>query len=128
LKGQHLFVRPAEAQDETALRAFFVADSASVPASLTGPVALVAKLAGTIVAHAGGDVEGGALRIESFYVSRDLRRKRIGRGLLRRLEELAAGMHCSRLVAPEESPCDRFFERAGFSRDGEFFIKEIKAL
>jgi GNAT superfamily N-acetyltransferase len=67
-----------------------------------------------VVAHTDGDVVERDFRIRSFYVSRELRNKRIGRGLLVRLEELAALMQCSRLVASSESPCARFFERAGF--------------
>ncbi len=91
-----------------------------------GPVALVAKLAGTLVAHTSGEVDGPDLRIRSFYVSRELRRKRIGRGLLIRLEELAARMQCFRLVAAMDTPCAGFLENAGFVQTGGILTRNIE--
>lgn len=89
-----------------------------MPDPFCGPTSLLAKLAGTIVAHAAAEVAGSDLHIRAFYVSRELRGKRIGRGLLRRLIELAARMQCFRIIAPAESPCARFFERNGFVEAG----------
>lgn len=108
------------------MRQFFAAEGTNTPDPLYGPATLMAKLAGTIVAHASAEAVGTDLHIRAFYVSSALRGKRIGRGLLLRLLELAARMQCLRIVAPAESSCERFFKRNGFV-DAEGVLTRVAA-
>lgn len=114
LKGQYLFVRPAEERDEASLRALYEGDGTRPPEPLVANLALVGKLAGTVVGHIAATPVPTGLRITHLYVSREFRRKRIGRGLLRRLEELAGRMQCSTLTADSDSACGPFLAREGF--------------
>lgn len=115
LKGQYLFVRPAGEGDEASLRALYEADGASLPEPLIAPLALLGKLAGTVVGHIVAAPDSSDLRITHFYVARELRRKRIGRGMLDRLDELAGRMQYTLMIADLDSACGGFLAKEGFS-------------
>jgi len=110
VRGQKLFVRPIEAADHDAIRAFLASHAsqhARVPAC-----GLLGKLLGEIVAVLSMEITGDAVRVDDLVVATDLRRKRIGRGMLAELDALAAKMERDWLVAPSDH---EFFRRVGFN-------------
>lgn len=113
MRGQKLFVRPIEAADHDAVRAFLAMHAPShehVPSC-----GLLGKLLGDIVAVLSMEITPDAVRVDALVVAKDLRRKRIGRVMLIELEALAAKMERQWLIARDEH---EFFRRVGFSGDG----------
>jgi len=109
MRGQKLFVRPIEAADHDAIRAF-LASHASQHAAV--PVCgLLGKLLGDIVAVLSMEITSDAVRVDDLVVAKELRRKRIGRGMLAELETLAAKMEREWLIASDHE----FLRRVGFS-------------
>jgi N-acetylglutamate synthase-like GNAT family acetyltransferase len=88
VKGQKLFVRPIEAADADAIRAFAV---------------LVM------------DIEADAVRVVDLVVAEELRRKRIGRVMLNELAALAAKLERNSLIADVKHA--EFLRRVGFIED-----------
>lgn len=114
MRGQKLFVRPIDAADHDAIRAFLALHAPSqqhVPSC-----GLIGKLLGDIVAVLSMELTADAVRVDGLVVAKELRRKRIGRGMLAELDALAAKMERQWLVAPGEH---EFLRRVGFSGDGE---------
>ncbi len=108
MKGQKLFVRPVEAGDSAALRAF-AGQHGGDPAPAAG---LIGKLAGELVATLSMQVEPDAIRINDLVVAEELRRKRVARVMLNELAILAGTMKREWLIA---SVAHReFLERVGF--------------
>lgn len=112
MRGQKLFVRPIEASDHDAIRAFLAAH-ASAPAPVPA-CGLVGKLVGELVAVLSMEITGDAVRVDDLIVAKELRRKRIGRGMLAELDALAAKMDRQWLVANESA----FLRHIGFTGDG----------
>lgn len=112
MKGQKLFVRTVISADVPDLSRFY--EEEGIAAQGLGRDGLLAKLVGGIVAHASWVTAGDQLRLDHFYVARELRRKRIGRGILGEIEKLAAGMHCRVIVADEKCDLRRFLLSAGY--------------
>ena len=110
MRGQKLFVRPIEAADREAIRAF-LADHASQHAAVP-ECGLLGKLLGDIVAVLSMEITRDAVRVDDLVVAKDLRRKRIGRGMLAELDALAAKMEREWLVAAVDH---EFFRRVGFN-------------
>jgi len=108
MRGQKLFVRPIEAADHDAIRAFLAAHASHGAVPSCG---LVGKLVGDIVAVLSMEITPDAVRVDDLVVAKDLRRKRIGRGMLAELEALAAKIDKEWLVAREDH---EFFRRVGF--------------
>jgi N-acetylglutamate synthase-like GNAT family acetyltransferase len=114
MRGQKLFVRPIDAADHEAIRSFLALHAPSQqPVPDCG---LLGKLLGDIVAVLAMEITADAVRLDGLVVAKDLRRKRIGRGMLAELEALAAKMDRQWLVARGEH---EFLRRVGFSGDGE---------
>jgi N-acetylglutamate synthase-like GNAT family acetyltransferase len=108
MRGQKLFVRPIEAADHDAIRAFLAAHASAGSVPSCG---LVGKLVGDIVAVLSMEITSDAVRVDDLVVAKDLRRKRIGRGMLAELDALAAKMEREWLVANVDH---EFFRRVGF--------------
>ena len=109
MRGQKLYVRPIEAADHDAIRAFLAAHAPShAPVPACG---LLGKLLGDIVAVLSMEITGDAVRVDDLVVAKELRRKRIGRGMLAELDALAAKIDKEWLIAPEDH---EFFRRVGF--------------
>lgn len=109
MRGQKLFVRPIEAADRDAIRAFLASHASQhAPVPVCG---LLGKLLGDIVAVLSMEITGDAVRVDDLVVATDLRRKRIGRGMLAELDALAAKMERDWLVAAVDH---EFFRRVGF--------------
>ena len=113
MRGQKLFVRPIDAADAEAIRDFLAEHApshASVPSC-----GLLGKLLGDVVAVLSMEITDDAVRVDDLVVAKELRRKRIGRGMLAEAEALAAKMDRQWLVAREHE----FLRRLGFSGEGE---------
>jgi ribosomal protein S18 acetylase RimI-like enzyme len=121
LRGQRLFVRPIEAADGEALQAFLVSHGDGVNVPRTG---LIGKLVGNLVAVLAMEVTGDAIRIDDLIVARELRRKQIGRIMLRELAELAAKMERDWLVV-ERGDGREFLRRVGFVEDGARMVRRV---
>jgi N-acetylglutamate synthase-like GNAT family acetyltransferase len=113
MRGQKLFVRPIEAADHDAIRAFLASQAAShAPVPSCG---LIGKLLGDIVAVLSMEITRDAVRVDDLVVAKDLRRKRIGRGMLAELDALAAKIDREWLIARDDH---EFLRRVGFSGKG----------
>lgn len=80
---------------------------------------LLGKILGDIVAIVSLELAGDALRIVDITVARELRRKWIGRVMMREVEQLAVKMDRHRLVVDDAGEAREFFRRVGFQSEGE---------
>ncbi len=115
MKGVRLFARPAGAEDDPRLRAFWIAEGREPEA---GSAAVIGFLLGEIVASISFDRDGQTLRIRDFWVARNLRRKRVGRAMLAELDVEALGLGAARLIIRPPSDFIDAFRRLGFSDAG----------
>jgi GNAT superfamily N-acetyltransferase len=123
LRGLRLFVRPIEPTDRDALTAFYVKEGqpATIPAC-----GLLGKLLGEIVATVSFEVTAEAIRIEDLFVTRELRRKWIGRVMLRELEGLALKLERPILVVEDDRGVAEFFRRVGFVSEGKQWVRTLR--
>jgi len=143
-RGLRLFVRLIEAEDHPALEAFFAQQTEGLtPASegltpaagqtegLTPTAAgkaawgLLGKLLGDVVAVVELQITEDALRVEDVTVARELRRKWIGRVMMREVEQLALNIDRRRIVADHAGDAEEFFRRVGFQREGERWVRVV---
>lgn len=115
MRGLRLFVRPIEAADEAAVGSFLAS-----PAPAWG---LLGKLLGDIVAVVALEIEEDALRIERILVAPELRRKWIGRAMMREVEQLAAKFERRRIIVDDACEAQEFFRRVGFQSEGERWVR-----
>ena len=123
MRGLRLFVRPIDASDSEAVGKFLRGeerDSEAAPA-----VGLLGKLLGDIVAVVAIDLTPDALRVDDIYVARDLRKKRIGRVMMREVEQLAAKMDRRRVVVEDAQGAHEFFRHVGFQSEGERWVRDV---
>jgi GNAT superfamily N-acetyltransferase len=123
MRGLRLFVRPIDSADHAAIGRFFELQQLA----MTSPPAfgLVGKLLGDIVAVAAIDLTPDAIRIDDIFVARDLRKKRIGRVMMREIEQLAAKMDRSRVVVEDAREAHEFFRHVGFRIEGERWVRDV---
>jgi len=122
LRGQRLFVRPIETADREALQAFFAAhgDGATTPEN-----GLVGKLVGNLVAVLSMEVMPDSIRIDELIVARELRRKQIGRVMMKELADLAAKMERDWLIV-ERGDGKEFLERVGFVERNGAMVRKVR--
>lgn len=122
MKGQRLFVRPIEAADHDSVAAFLQNQTGSpnVP-----PCGLIGKLVGDLVAVVALDVTADAVRLDDIVVATALRRKWIGKAMLREVEQLAVKMERARVEVDDARGAQEFFRRVGFVREGDRWIREV---
>ena len=126
MRGLRLFVRPIEATDEPALQLFFAKQgNAERPPDTTPAWGLLGKLLGDVVAVVSLDITDDALRVEGLTVTRELRRKWIGRVMMREVEQLAVKMDRRRIVVEHAGDAQEFFRRVGFQSEGVRWVREI---
>lgn len=118
MKGLRLYVRPIEATDHDALGAFL--GTATPPAW-----GLLGKLLGDLVAVVELEITGDALRVNDIFVSRELRKKRIGRAMMREVEQLAAKLEQRRIIVDDARGAQEFFRRVGFENEGDRWIRVV---
>lgn len=122
MRGLRLFVRPIEPADATEVHAFLERQS---HAGTTPAWGLLGKLLGEIVVIVSLDLSGDAVRIEDLVVARDLRKKRIGKAMMREVEQLAAKMDRNRIVVEDVRDAQEFFRRVGFHSEGERWVRVV---
>ncbi|HEX2061114.1 MAG TPA: GNAT family N-acetyltransferase [Thermoanaerobaculia bacterium] len=122
MRGLRLFVRPIEPSDHTDVCAFLERQAVDGQPPAWG---LLGKLLGEIVAVVALDLSGDAVRIEEVIVSRELRKKRIGRAMLREVEQLAAKMDRKCIVVEDARDAHEFFRRVGFHSEGERWVRVL---
>jgi GNAT superfamily N-acetyltransferase len=121
LRGQHLYIRPIEPGDASAIQR--LAPEETLPSPTTG---LLGKLLGETVSFARFELAGpGTLRIERLFVAPELRRKRIGRAMMAELEQLARSMDCHVLQVSHRCEERGFFLRLGFAGDQDMLEKVL---
>lgn len=126
-RGIRLFIRPVEASDAAALQGFFEHQERADRASLGVPAwGLLGKLLGDLVAVVSLEITEDALRVEDLTVARELRRKWIGRVMMREVEQLAVKMDRRRIVVENAGNAEEFFRRVGFqSEGGERWVRVV---
>lgn len=123
MRGLRLFVRPLEPSDRDELLAFF--DKEQHPAAIPA-CGLLGKLLGEVVATLAFEVTADAIRIDDLLVTRDLRRKWIGRVMLRELEQLALKLERPILVVEDDRGAAEFFRRVGFVSEGRRWVRTLR--
>lgn len=119
MKGQKLFVRPIEAADAGAIRAF--AEQHGGAAKIDS--GLVGKLVGDLAAVLSMEVETNSVRLLDLVVAEELRRKRIGRVMLNELAALAAKLERAWLVADVAHA--GFLRRVGFIEEDGMMKRRV---
>jgi ribosomal protein S18 acetylase RimI-like enzyme len=122
LRGLRLYVRPIDSADASAVSAFLARHRAAAPPPAWG---LLGKLLGDIVAVVALEITDDAIRVDDIVVAGELRRKRIGRAMLREVEQLAAKFERSRVVVDDAGDAQEFFRRVGFENEGERWAKNV---
>ncbi|MEA2462760.1 MAG: Acetyltransferase domain [Acidobacteriota bacterium] len=122
MRGLRLFVRPIEAADHPAVNTFLERNQAAGDAPACG---LLGKLIGDIVAVVALDITEDALRVVDVTVSRELRKKWIGRVMMREVEQLAAKMDRRRIIVDDARDAHEFFRRVGFESEGERWVRVL---
>lgn len=123
MRGQRLFVRPIEPADHDALRAFLQKES---PTTTIPACGLLGKLLGDIVAVIAFELVEGALRVDDMLVARELRRKWVGRAMLRELEQLAVKLERPTVVVEDARGAQEFFRRVGFVSEGDRWVRTVR--
>lgn len=118
MKGLRLYVRPIEAADHATVRDFL--GDATPPAW-----GLLGKLLGEIVAVVALEVTADALRVGDLFVASHLRRKRIGRAMMREVEQLAAKLDRRRIIVENAGDAEEFFRRVGFENEGDRWVRVV---
>lgn len=124
-RGLRLFVRPLEAADVPSVTEFLARNSGAPPAAPLPACGLLGKLLGDLVAVVSLDVLDDALRIDRIVVARELRRKWIGRAMLREVEQLAVKLDRQKLVVDNAGDAGEFFRRVGFQSEGERWVRVV---
>lgn len=128
-RGLRLFVRPIEAADQPALDHFFERQndaSGAASAPRKHPAwGLLGKLLGDVVAVVALQLTDDALRVEDVTVARELRRKWIGRVMMREVEQLAVKLDRRRIVVEDAGDAREFFRRVGFQSEGERWVRVV---
>lgn len=123
LKGLRLLVRPAAAEDETAVRQLdSITARWAFDASRND---FVGKLIGEVVALAIARRHADQLQIEELFVRSDLRGKRVATVLLREIAAWSEAHDVIGLTVRNGALPERFLERAGFKRIGDVFVRNI---
>jgi len=138
LRGLRLYVRPIDSADSSAVSAFLAHHDSDAPpidfaqhkpfdSAQRKPPAwgLLGKLLGDIVAVVALEITDDALLISDIVVARELRRKWIGRAMLREVEQLAAKFDRRRVIVDDVRDASEFFRRVGFDREGERWAKNV---
>lgn len=86
---------------------------------------LLGKLLGDVVAVVALRITDDALRVEDVTVARELRRKWIGRVMMREVEQLAVKMDRRRIVVEDAGDAQEFFRRVGFQSEGERWVRVV---
>ncbi len=123
MRGLRLFVRPIDASDHDSVREFLLAQDCPTTLPAWG---LLGKLLGDVVAIVSLEMTDDALRVEDLVVARHLRKKWIGRAMLREVEQLATKLDRNRVVVDDVRDAHEFFRRVGFQSEGERWVRVVQ--
>ena len=118
MKGLRLYVRPIEAADQAPLGDFL--GTPDPPAW-----GLLGKLLGELVAVVALELTDDALRVDEIFVAGHLRKKRVGRAMMREVEQLAVKLDRRRIVVDDARDAAEFFRRVGFENEGDRWIRVV---
>ena len=123
VRGLRLYVRPIDSADSSAVTAFYGRNRPEEPA----PPAwgLLGKLLGDIVAVVALEITEDALRVDDIVVARELRRKWIGRAMMREVEQLATKFDRRRVIVEDAGEAHEFFRRVGFENKGSQWVRTL---
>ena len=119
--AQNEGLTPAPAQNE-GLTPSSAQNEGLTPAPAWG---LLGKLLGDVVAVVALRITDDALRVEGVTVARELRRKWIGRVMMREVEQLAVKMDRRRIVVEDAGDAQEFFRRVGFQSEGARWVRVV---
>jgi GNAT superfamily N-acetyltransferase len=122
MRGLRLFVRPIDAADHDIVAAFFDRQGTAISLPACG---LLGKLLGDVVAVVSLDLTDDALRVDDIVVARDLRKKWIGRVMIREVEQLAVKLDRNRVVVDDTRNATEFFRRVGFEHEGNRWVRVV---
>lgn len=122
MKGQRLFIRPIETTDRDAVATFLQNQTGRTDVPACG---LIGKLVGELVAVVELEITPDAVRLADIVVATALRRKWIGRAMLREVEQLARKMERSRVQVNDARGAQEFFRRVGFVSEGDRWIRVV---
>jgi GNAT superfamily N-acetyltransferase len=123
VRGLRLYVRPIDSADASAVTAFYELNRPDEP--LPPAWGLLGKLLGDIVAVVALEITEDALRVDDIVVARELRRKWIGRAMMREVEQLAAKFERGRVIVDDAGDADEFFRRVGFENKGSQWVRVV---
>lgn len=123
MRGLRLYVRPIDSADASAVSAFLARHRGRVESLPAW--GLLGKLLGDIVAVVALEITDDALRVDDIVVADGLRRKRIGRAMLREVEQLAAKFERRRVIVDDAGEASEFFRRVGFENEGDKWIRVV---
>ena len=123
MRGLRLFVRPIEGSDRDDVKDFL--DRQDCLSSTVPAWGLLGKLLGDIVAVVGMDITADAVRVDEILVARELRRKWIGKAMMREVEQLAVKMDRRRVVIDDARDAHEFLRRVGFEIEGERWVRVV---
>ena len=127
MRGLRLFVRPIENADQELVSAFLDRHLDRQDClSSTPACGLLGKLLGEIVAVVSMEITSDAVRVEKIVVARELRRKRIGKAMMREVEQLALKMDRGRVVVDDARDAVEFLRRVGFQSEGERWVRVVR--
>lgn len=122
MKGQRLFIRPIDGPDHDAVAAFLQTQTGRADVPSCG---LIGKLVGDLVAVVALEIMPDAVRLDDIVVATPLRRKWIGRAMLREVEQMARKMDKRRVQVDDARGAQEFFRRVGFVSEGDRWIREV---
>ena len=125
VRGLRLYVRPIDSADASAVSAFY-GQNLGGGQDLHPPAwGLLGKLLGDIVAVVALEITEDALRVDDIVVARELRRKWIGRAMMREVEQLAAKFDRRRVIVDDAGDAHEFFRRVGFENEGSQWVRVV---
>lgn len=129
MRGLRLFVRPIEPADEPDVNRFLEsAGRGAQSAESRAQCGLLGKLLGEVVAVVRMDLAADAILISDLVVARDLRRKRIGRVMMREAEQFASKLERRMLIVENAAGAHEFLRRVGFEQEkGERWVRVVSS-
>jgi GNAT superfamily N-acetyltransferase len=124
MRGLRLFIRPVDTSDAGIVTEFLILQNHPAPLPAWG---LLGKLLGDVVAVVSLEMTEDALQVQDIVVARDLRRKWIGRGMMREVEQLALKLDRPRIVVEDTRGAEEFFRRVGFESEGDRWIRFVRS-
>lgn len=126
MRGMKLLIRPRNENDESAIRRFYETEQIDVPDDVRADSGFVAKMLGDVVAHVRTRSDDrGTLRIVDAIVASRLRRKGIGRSVIRRIEATAREQGLERVTAVLRPATAPFFRALGYEDEEGELVRNV---